>query len=133
MFSDQKRLKSTSEAGKDQNRIAAGTLIKGEITGKGAFRIEGTLEGNLTTQGKVVIGKGGIINGKLECENADVEGRITGNLHVKEVLSLRSSAIIDGEVTTGKLAVEPGAKFNASCAMHAGIKSISKNDEKRSA
>ena len=132
MFSEPKKTKSTTDQNQ-QNRIAAGTLITGEISGKGCFRIEGTLEGSLKTPGKVVISEGGLINGTLECENADIEGKFKGKLFVKGTLSLRNTANIEGEVVTGKLAVEPGAVFNATCEMNGGVKPLKKDDEKRSA
>jgi len=132
MFSEPKKAKSTSNQN-EQNRISAGTIIKGEISGKGCFRIEGTLDGSLKTPGKVVISKGGLITGTLECENADIEGSFKGKLFVKDVLTLRSPANIEGEVYAGKLAVEPGAIFNATCEMNGGVKPLNKENEKRSA
>ena len=133
MFSEPKKSKTTADQNQ-QNRIAAGTLITGEISGNGCFRIEGTLEGSLKTPGKVVISEGGLINGTLECENADIEGDFKGKLLVKGILSLRSPAHIEGEVIAGKLAVEPGAVFNATCEMNGGaIKPLNNENEKRSA
>ena len=132
MFSETKKNK-TSNNQNEQNRIAAGTLITGEISGKGCFRIEGTLEGSLKTPGKVVISEGGLINGTLECENADIEGSFNGKLFVKGTLTLRAQAKIEGEVIVGKLAVEPGAVFNATCEMDGGVKPLKKENEKRSA
>ncbi|SDR93022.1 bactofilin family protein [Christiangramia echinicola] len=132
MFSEPKKSKSTSNQN-EQNRISAGTIIKGEISGKGCFRIEGTLDGSLKTTGKVVISKGGLITGTLECENADVEGSFKGKLFVKDVLALRSLANIEGEVVAGKLSIEPGAVFNATCEMNGGVKPLTKENEKRSA
>lgn len=133
MFSDPKKSKSISENSKEQNRIASGTSITGDISAKGGFRIEGTLDGNLKTAGKVVISEGGHIKGRLECEHADIEGKIDGNLHVAGTLSLRSSAVIEGDVVAGKLAIEPGATFNATCQMNGAVKSLKKKDEKKSA
>ena len=125
MFSEKKE-KTSIEPGKGQNRINEGTTIEGDITSKGFFRIDGIIHGNVTTPSKVVLGKTGIIVGTLTCENADIEGKFEGKLDVSETLSLRSTAIIDGEVLTGKLAVEPGATFNASCAMKGSVEK--KND-----
>jgi len=132
MFSETKKTKPATNQN-EQNRIAAGTLITGEISGKGCFRIEGTLEGSLKTPEKVVISKGGLINGTLECENADIEGSFKGKLFVKGVLSLKSTANIEGEVVAGKLAIEPGAVFNATCEMNGGVKPLKKENEKKSA
>lgn len=99
------------------NRIEKNTRIKGDIISEADFRIDGKLDGNVKTSGKVVIGKDGYIHGKVECVNADIEGSFNGELQVSDLLSLKASAVIEGTVTVSKLAVEPGATFNASCSM----------------
>lgn len=109
-----------NELGGQPNRIEKNTKIKGDITSEADFRIDGKLEGNVKTSGKVVIGKDGYINGKVECVNADIEGKFNGELLVKDLLSLKASAIIEGTVSVAKLAVEPGATFNAACTMGKG-------------
>lgn len=116
MFSEKKD-KNTVNPGTGQNRINEGTSMQGDISSKGFFRIDGTINGNVNTPSKVVIGKTGIIVGTLTCQNADIEGTFEGTLDVAETLTLRSTAQINGEVSTGKLAVEQGATFNASCTM----------------
>lgn len=118
MFSDNKRGKTGGEISSGQpNRIEKSTKIKGDITSEADFRIDGKLEGNVKTSGKVIIGRSGVIVGKVECVNAEIEGSFSGELYVSQLLSLKSSAVIDGDVTVSKLAVEPGATFNASCNM----------------
>jgi len=109
-----------TEFGGQPNRIEKNTEIKGDITSEADFRIDGNIEGNIKTSGKVVIGKNGYINGKVECVNADIEGKFEGELAVKDLLSLKASAVIEGTVTVLKLAVEPGATFNVSCTMGKG-------------
>ncbi len=106
-----------NEPGGQPNRIEKNTKIKGDIISEADFRIDGKLDGNVKTSGKVVIGKGGYIHGKVECVNADIEGNFNGELLVSDLLSLKSSAVIEGTVTVAKLSVEPGATFNASCSM----------------
>ena len=106
-----------NEIGGQPNRIEKNTKIKGDIVSEADFRIDGKLDGNLKTTGKVVIGSGGLIKGKVECVNADIDGSFNGELIVSDLLSLKSSAVIEGTVTVTKLAVEPGATFNASCTM----------------
>ena len=120
----QDKAKSTTENSKEQNKISPGTKIKGNIEAKGGFRIDGCVEGTVKTPGKVVIGKDGCVNGELECENADIEGKFSGNLKIQGTLSLRSTAVIEGEAIVSKLAVEPGATFNATCTMRGGVKAI---------
>ena len=106
-----------NEIGGQPNRIEKNTKIKGDIVSEADFRIDGKLDGNVKTSGKVVIGKGGYIHGKVECVNADIEGNFNGELLVSDLLSLKSSAVIEGTVSVAKLSVEPGATFNASCTM----------------
>lgn len=120
MFSDNKKPRPMTEFGGQPNRIEKNTKIKGNITSEADFRIDGKLEGNVKTSGKVVIGKDGYINGKVECVNADIEGKFNGELLVKDLLSLKASALIEGTVSVSKLSVEPGATFNASCTMGKG-------------
>ena len=119
MFSDnnKKGARPVTEMGGQPNRIEKNTKIKGDIISQADFRIDGQLEGNIKTSGRVVIGKEGRIHGKVECVNADIEGNFNGELLVSELLSLKSSAVIDGTVSVAKLAVEPGATFNAACSM----------------
>ena len=114
------------------NRIERSTKITGEIVSEADFRIDGTLEGTITTSGKVVIGKEGVINGNVNCAFADVEGKFSGKIDVKESLSLKSTSSVEGEVIIGKLIVESGASFNAKCSMRSAkdVKSISGKREK---
>ncbi len=116
MFSDKKN-NGVTETRSQQNKISRGTQIVGDITAEGGIRIEGKIDGTVTTPGKVVIGKTGELIGNLVCTNADIEGSIKGTMRVNGTLTLRASARIEGEVTVAKLAVEPGAVFNATCTM----------------
>lgn len=116
---------STMETSSQQNVIAQGTKIVGDIASQGPFRIDGTVEGNVKTSGKVVVGKSGFIKGTLQGENADFEGKFSGKLILSGTLSLKSTAHIEGEVHTTKLAVEPGATFNATCSMKGTVKALS--------
>lgn len=120
MFSDRKEKRANIEPTTGQNRINEGTKLKGDISSSGFFRIDGTIEGNVQTPSKVVLGKSGVIIGTLVCENADIEGTFQGNLNVTGVLSIRATGRIEGDVIAGKLSVEPGAVLNASCTMQDG-------------
>ena len=125
MFSENKKKgKSTTSSTTHQNRIVQGPKIVGTVVSDGGFRIDGEIEGDIKTEGKVVIGPTGKVKGTLTCANADVEGSFNGKLVVKETLSLRSTATIEGEVFINKLAVEPGATFNATCTMGSGVKTL---------
>lgn len=114
------------------NMILAGTTIKGDIESNENIRFEGTLIGNVSTKGKIIIGPTGTIRGEIVCKNADVEGKIEGKITVTDLLSLKSTSIIDGDIVAKRLAIEPGAKFTGSCSMsdeNAQAKAIGKPAE----
>lgn len=99
------------------NIITSGTLIKGDITASGDFRLDGTLEGNIQLNGKLVVGDSGIVNGNVLCVNANIIGTVNGNLSVKELLSLNATARVKGDILINKLSIEPGAVFTGKCRM----------------
>jgi cytoskeletal protein CcmA (bactofilin family) len=99
------------------NRIVAGTTIKGNIETTSDFRFEGTLIGNLNTKGKLIIGAAGEVKGEVHCKNCDVEGKVEGKLSVSELLTLKTTSIILGDIVAKRLAIEPGAKFTGNCQM----------------
>jgi cytoskeletal protein CcmA (bactofilin family) len=93
------------------------TKVVGDITSKADFRIDGNVEGTITTTGKVVVGENGVVSGKITCSNSDIAGLIKGSLDVSGILSLKSSARVEGDVVAGKLAVESGANVDANISM----------------
>lgn len=99
------------------NIITVGTLIKGDITATGDFRLDGTLEGNIQLNGKLVVGDSGVVTGNVMCQNANIIGTVNGNLSVKELLSLHTSARVRGDILINKLSIEPGAVFTGKCRM----------------
>ena len=106
------------------NRIVEGTTIKGDIISPADFRLDGHLVGNFQSKGKIVIGPAGSVKGDVICKNADIEGRFEGKIQVQEILNIKSNAHIIGEVICGKLSVEPGAEFSASCIMKPHVKNL---------
>lgn len=99
------------------NMVSDGTVVKGDIESKGDFRIDGKLDGNITTAGKILIGATGYVLGNIICERCEVAGKIEGKIKVNDLLSVTEKAKIKGEITTGKLQVQPGAIFNGTCKM----------------
>ena len=99
------------------NNIAAGTVVTGDITANGDFRLDGSLHGNISLNGKLVIGEKGSVEGNIVCQNANVIGTVKGNLQVKEFLTLYASSVINGDIVTSKLSIEAGARFTGSCKM----------------
>ncbi|MDP5158461.1 MAG: polymer-forming cytoskeletal protein [Flaviramulus sp.] len=131
MFSDNKKGKQMTEGTSSQNIIAQGTKMVGDFNSDGDFRIDGTIEGNIKTSGKVVVGKAGLIKGTLQGTDAYFEGKFSGKLALSGTLTLKSSAHIEGEVVVGKLSVEPGATFNVTCVMKGAVKEINNAGQQR--
>jgi len=131
MFSENKKGKHMEENKSNQNLIAQGTKITGDFISEGDFRIDGTIEGNVKTTGKIVVGKSGFIKGTLQGTDAYFEGKFSGKLGLSGILTLKSTAHIEGEVIVGKLAVEPGASFNVTCAMKGTVKEMNHSGQQR--
>jgi cytoskeletal protein CcmA (bactofilin family) len=99
------------------NSLIQGTNIEGNVQAEKDIRIDGTLRGSLICKGKVIIGPTGFIAGDIQCENAVIEGRFEGILIVGDILHVKETAKVDGDVTTQKLVVQPGSIFNVKCKM----------------
>lgn len=121
MFSEKKQ---KQQKVLERNVIGANTSIIGDVISEGDFRIDGKVDGTIKTAGRVVIGKTGIATGKIECTDADIEGKFSGDLSVDNLLTLKSTAKISGDAVISKLSVEPGAQFNATCTMKGSVKEL---------
>src|SRR6478672_4063892 len=97
------------------NLIGNGTCITGDINSNGDVRIDGTLKGNISISGKLVVGPSGNIEGNIICQNADISGEIHGKINVSELLSLKATAKLLGDIVTGKISIEPNASFTGTC------------------
>lgn len=129
----QKVNKSSDTESSSINLIGNGTSIIGDINSNGDVRIDGSLKGNITISGKLVVGQSGNIEGNVICQNADIQGEIHGKVNVTELLALKSSAKVLGDIVTGKISIEPNATFTGTCSMGAVVKNISNVTEKREA
>lgn len=99
------------------NLISKGTQITGDVVSDGDLRIDGEISGNLETKGRLVIGATGIIEGEIKCKSSEISGTHKGKLFVAELLSLKASSNVTGDIVTGKLSIEPGAYFAGTCTM----------------
>ena len=99
------------------NIICEGTHIKGDMTTLGDIRIDGTLLGNIETKGKLVIGPKGKVEGEITCNSIELSGSIKGKIVVQEILNMKSSAQIIGDIVVGKLSIESGSVFTGNCSM----------------
>ena len=112
------------------NLLSSGTVVKGEIKVNGDFRIDGIFIGSINCKGKIVVGATGVIEGEINCQNADFSGEVKAIVKVAELITLKESAKFTGDISTNKLAIEPGAKFSGNCAMdNSGVKTPLPNEK----
>ncbi len=101
--------------------IGNGTSIQGDISSNGDIRIDGTLNGNISTKSKLIVGTEGVIKGDISCQDADILGNVSGDFRVNGLLQLRGQCLVNGNLYAGRLEVEPTATFNGSCHMGANV------------
>lgn len=116
-----KNHKEVEELSNSSNIIGKGTIVNGSIETFGNLRVEGKVVGDIKTKSKVAFGVSSKVEGSVLAQNADVAGHIQGTIEITELLVLKATASIDGDILTNKLLVEPGATFNGKCKM--GMKS----------
>lgn len=119
--------KKNPDQAQASNRILLGTEIVGDIKTSGDIRIDGSIRGTVETEGKLVIGESGLVEGEVKCSNSSISGELKGTIEVEQLLSLHSSAKVQGDIYAGKLSVEPGAMFSGKCSMGAIVRDL-KND-----
>lgn len=126
MFGSKKKENPTSKSvlpsstSNSLNSLVKGTKVEGTVSSESDIRIDGTIIGTLTCKAKVIIGPSGVVEGDVKCENAVIEGRFEGNLDVAQLLTIKETAQVNGDVKTNKLLVQSGAVFNVSCRMGSG-------------
>ena len=130
MFSNNNNMKNSTNNSSSINMVGIETIINGDIQSKSDIRIDGILKGSVNTKGKLVVGSSGVVEGDVVCENADISGEIKAKITVSQLLSLKSTSKLNGDIITNKLSIEPGASFSGSCSMGAVIKDI-KHTEKQ--
>ena len=121
MFNSKSKSSATETPNGSITIIGAGTIINGNIESTGDIRIDGTLVGNINAKAKVLIGADGVVEGSVKGRQADVMGKVTGQMDIREVLQLRGKCNVDGDIYAGKLEVEPTAIFNGRCHMGANV------------
>ena len=99
------------------NLISKGTRISGDIVSEGDIRIDGYLKGNIKSKGRLVVGESGAIEGEIECTHVEVAGKVKGKISAVELLTMKSTAMVSGEIAASKLSVEPGSIFSGTCRM----------------
>ena len=109
--------------------ISSGTTLKGDLSSNSDLRIDGTVIGNIHRSAKIIIGSTGVVEGDISGTQADIVGKVSGNVRAKELLQLRGECLVTGNLYAGKLQVEPTATFNGQCHMGANIVEMNSNEQ----
>ena len=104
--------------------ISSGTTLKGDVKSESDLRIDGTIHGNVYSSAKIIVGPSGMVEGNIEGANADITGKVKGNIAVKELLQLRGESNVQGNIAAVKLQIDPTAVFNGKCQMGAQPASV---------
>ncbi|MFD2200024.1 bactofilin family protein [Shivajiella indica] len=118
MFTKPEEKKSVVDMVNSSNVISKETRIKGDIDAQGNIRIEGTVEGLVKSKSKIVIGDSAVIKGNLSSVEAEISGKVDGEVCCSDILYLKKTAYITGNIITKKLVVENGAVFEGKCQMN---------------
>jgi cytoskeletal protein CcmA (bactofilin family) len=117
MFNKEKNTQTEKAFSNSATLISAGTVLKGDLKSESDLRIDGTIHGDVISQAKVVIGPSGMVEGNIEGVNADVSGKLIGNVKAKEMVQLRTKCYVQGNITAGSLQIDAGAIFNGQSQM----------------
>lgn len=100
-----------------RNLIGKGTVIKGDVESSGDIRVDGQLIGSLKSNGKIVVGQTGVVEGDITCKQADISGSVKGVLKCEELTTFKSTSKVELDMTTKQLCIEVGAVFTGKCQM----------------
>jgi cytoskeletal protein CcmA (bactofilin family) len=97
--------------------ISKGVKIEGKLSCSGSIRLDGEVQGDISSQSTVIIGENGKVNGEINAENITIGGKVTGTVKAKEKLVLDAKANLQGDIFSKIVAIEAGANFNGNCKM----------------
>lgn len=117
MFNKEKNSNGFTLNGNNATLISAGTTLNGDVASEADLRIDGTVKGNVICSSKIIIGATGVVEGNITGLQADVAGKVTGNIEVRELLQMREECNVEGNIMAAKLQIEPSALFNGRCQM----------------
>jgi len=118
-----RKAKTTSEFGRggELNTIVGkGSTLTGDMKVQNSIRIDGQVNGNISTTDTVIIGKDGGVMGNVKAKHVLLAGKVTGNISTTGKVFLQTTASISGDITAVRLVVDEGAVFDGKCKMSSG-------------
>jgi len=117
MFTSKDQKIAEEELNNSSSLITKGTTITGNLKSQGNIRIEGNFIGNVKSKSKIVLGQSSFVDGEILTQKAEIDGEVRGKIQISELLSLKPSAVINGDIITKNINVESGAVINGKCKM----------------
>ena len=117
MFNKEKNTTTEKFVSNSATLISQGTVLQGDLKSEADLRIDGTIHGNVTSTAKIIVGPTGFVEGDIHGLQADITGKVIGNISVKELAQLRTKAEVKGNITAVSLQIESGAAFNGQSIM----------------
>ena len=114
----------TPALGGSATLISPGTVLRGDMKSENDLRIDGTIYGNISSSAKIVVGPSGYVEGNIMGKQADINGKVMGNITVEDSLQLRAECNVNGNLQAGNLQVDPSAVFNGQCQMGAAANNV---------
>lgn len=133
MFNTKNKTDMQQSTNSGATLISAGTTLKGDISSSTDLRIDGTVIGNIDSSAKIIIGSSGVVEGDISGAQADIVGKVSGNIRAKDLLQLKGESVVTGNLYAGKLQIEPSATFNGQCHMGANIVEMNNNEQQQAA
>ena len=108
---------SQQESGDIIAFVGEEVTFKGTIRYQGTVRVDGRLEGEIYTDGNLIIGQKAVIAAKIHAGTIMCQGQLTGDVEAKHRVKLLSPAVFEGTITSPLLSIDEGVVFNGTCNM----------------
>ncbi|MBI4001709.1 MAG: polymer-forming cytoskeletal protein [Nitrospira defluvii] len=97
--------------------VGKGVSFKGVISYNGTVRIDGNLDGEIHTEGVLLVGEDAVLNAKITAGTVVCKGKITGDISAREKVKLRAPAVVNAGVKAPLISMEEGVVFNGTLEM----------------
>jgi len=104
-------------AGELNALLGRGSAFEGKLVFEGTVRIDGRFKGEIHSDGKLIVGENGDIEGEIWVESAVISGRVAGNVNGKGKIELQPPAKVQGNLVAPVLSIQEGAVFDGHCQM----------------
>jgi cytoskeletal protein CcmA (bactofilin family) len=97
--------------------IAIGLTVRGDLDSNGTVKVEGTVDGHVSTRAQILVAKGGEVHGDVDAREAIIGGTVTGAIRALERVEIQTGAVVAGDVTTRRILVAEGGTLNGQVRM----------------